>query len=93
MSPSSSSSTPEKPAFPAINFSFAPAWWYHHYGMEFSKSYWQDPIARTERNCDQRRLLFERFGDVGLGEHDPKPQPVAGEAYGHRSAPNPDCLS
>ena len=84
MSPSSSSSTPEKPAFPAINFSFAPAWWYHHYGMEFSESYWQDPIARTERNCDQRRLLFERFGDIGLGEHDPKPQPVAGEAYGHR---------
>jgi hypothetical protein len=38
-------------------------------------------------------LLFERFGDVGLGEHDPKPQPVAGEAYGHRSAPHPCCLS
>jgi len=70
--------------FPKILLSFAPTWWHHYYGMEYSSDYWHDPIARTERWRDQRRLLFDRFGDVGLGEKDPKPQPVAGDAYGHR---------
>jgi hypothetical protein len=28
--------------------------------------------------------LFERFSDVGLGEANPQPHPVAGDAYGHR---------
>lgn len=70
--------------FPVISISFAPAWWYHYYGMSFGRDYWQDSIARTERDRDQRRLLDERFGSVGLGERDPQPRPVAGEAYGHR---------
>ncbi len=74
----------EQKLSPAISISFAPAWWYHHYGMSFGRDFWQDPIARTERERDQRRLLFERFGSFGLGERDPQPRPVAGEAYGHR---------
>ena len=70
--------------FPRINISFAPAWWHHYYGMDFDRAFWQDPIARTERGREQQRLLFERFSDVGLGEADPQPHPVAGDAYGHR---------
>ena len=68
---------------PTLDISFAPAWWYHHYGMTFGERDWLDPIARTERDREQRRLLFERFGDVGLGERDPQPRPNI-EAYGHR---------
>ncbi len=70
--------------FPNIVLNFGPAWWHTHYGMKFDREFWQDPIARTERWREQKRLLFERFGEVGLGEKDPLPQPVAGEAYGHR---------
>jgi len=66
-----------------IDISFAPAWWLAHYGMDSGAALWADPIARTERDCQQRRLLFERFGDVGLGEEHPKPHPSI-EAYGHR---------
>lgn len=70
--------------FPVIYISFAPAWWYHYYGMSFGRDYWQDPIARTERDRDKRRLLYERFGSIGLGERDPQPRPVAGDSYGDR---------
>ncbi len=70
--------------FPKIDISFAPAWWQYYYGMDFERAFWQDPIARTERWREQKRLLFERFGDVGLGNADPKPRPIAGDAYGHR---------
>ena len=47
--------------FPVIAISFAPAWWYHYYGMSFGRDYWQNPIVRTERDREQRRLLYERY--------------------------------
>jgi len=45
---------------------------------------WQDPIKRTELDREKRRLLYGRFGDVGLGERDPTPEPVVGIEYGDR---------
>jgi hypothetical protein len=51
--------------------------------MGFGEEVWRDPLRRIERDCDLRRLLYERFGDVGLGERDPEPRPTI-EAYGHR---------
>lgn len=68
---------------PQMDITFGCAWWHHHYGMAFGEEAWRDPIARTERERQQRRLLFERLGDVGLGEEDPRPRPDI-EAYGHR---------
>lgn len=71
--------------FPKIEITFAPLWWQQNYGMDFSSSaFWHDPILFTERDREQRRLLFERFGHVGLGEADPKPNPVVGGEFGHR---------
>ncbi len=69
--------------FPKIDISFAPQWWRANYGMDFGAEFWADPVERTERDMRQRRLLFERFGDVGLGEEHPRPHPSI-EAYGHR---------
>jgi hypothetical protein len=57
--------------FPNITVEFSPAWWLAHYG---------DTAGR-----DRRLLLFERFGDVGLGEEAPQPAPpTVGSEYGHR---------
>lgn len=67
--------------------SFSPAWFHHHYGVDYSESAWLDPIARAERNRDLSRVVFERFGDVGLGSEDPQPQPVMSDAYGNYFMP------
>ncbi|HET6485129.1 MAG TPA: uroporphyrinogen decarboxylase family protein [Spirochaetia bacterium] len=75
---------PSQP-FPRLDFTFAPAWWHARFGMDFSdRRVWMDPIAYVERDREQRRLLHETFGDVDLGEADPKPRPRAGDEYGHR---------
>jgi len=66
-----------------MEFTFSPAWWHANYGMDFGEDFWRDPVARTERDMRQRRLLFERFGDVRMGEEHPRPRPNI-EAYGHR---------
>ncbi len=58
--------------FPALNLYFSEAWWLAHYGSGV-------PAA------DRPRLLFDRFGDVGLGEENPaQPAPVVGGEYGDR---------
>ena len=58
--------------FPQIAISFAPAWWLAHYG-------------RAPDGQAKARLLYERFGDVGLGEPDPAPpEPCVGGEYGDR---------
>jgi hypothetical protein len=70
---------------PKIEITFSPAWWTAKYGMDFSSARaWQDPILSTERDQEQRRLLFERFGEVGLGDIDPLPNPLVGVEFGHR---------
>ena len=69
---------------PRVDVTFAPAWWHTLYGMDFTERVLCNPVARTEQEREQRRVLFERFGDVGLGEKDPRPNPCADGAYGHR---------
>jgi len=63
----------EKPVpFPQIAITFSPAWWLTHYGRE--------PEA-----VERQSLLYERFGDVGLGEEHPAPpEPCVGGEYGDR---------
>ncbi len=67
-----------------LDVTFSPAWWRARYGLDFGEAAWSDPIARTELDRERRRLLWERFGDVGLGEENPEPRPNIQDAYGHR---------
>ncbi len=61
----------ERP-FPHIAVSFAPAWWLAHY-------------SRVPEGVEKSRLLYDRFGDVGLGDPSPAPlEPCVGGEYGDR---------
>lgn len=65
---------------------FSEAWFNRHYGMDFGQRYYTDPIFRTEQDQMALRLVHERFGALGLGQADPKPQPHL-EICGHRFLP------
>lgn len=69
---------------PTLYLEFSAAWWRHQYGLDFSQAFWQDPIARVERTMLQERLLYQRYGDLGLGSADPRPRPLCGDQYAHR---------
>jgi hypothetical protein len=60
---------------PPVDISFSYAWWHHEYGLDFGEHYWLDPVRRTEQDRQMERLLYERFGDVGMGHPDPAPKP------------------
>ncbi len=65
---------------------FSEAWFHKHYGLQFGERYSTDPIFRAEQHQEALRLVHERFGALGLGKEDPKPQPHL-EICGHRFLP------
>jgi hypothetical protein len=53
---------------------FSEAWLHQRYGLEFGKRCFMDPLFRTEQDRQAHRLLYVRFGSLGLGQKDPSPQ-------------------
>jgi hypothetical protein len=65
---------------------FSEAWFHSNYGLTFGEKYCSDPLFRTEQDREARRLLYDRFGQAGIGEKDPQPRPHL-EVCGHRFLP------
>lgn len=65
---------------------FSEAWFHRNYGLEFGERYFMDPAFRTEQDREALRLLYDRFGALGLGNRDPRPRPHV-EICGHRLLP------
>jgi len=60
------------------NIVFHPSWWHQNAGIDFSESFWNDPEVRIAADMKMRRVLYEHFGDYGLGEKNPEPRPLIG---------------
>lgn len=59
-----------------LGVGFYPDWWKANYGITFGRDYYYDPDYRVEVGLKQQKALYERFGDVGLGQADPAPRPL-----------------
>ncbi|MCB2227998.1 MAG: hypothetical protein KQH53_15060 [Desulfarculaceae bacterium] len=59
-----------------LGVGFYPDWWKANYGIVFGRDYYYDPDYRVEVGLKQQKALYERFGDVGLGQADPAPRPL-----------------
>jgi len=59
-----------------LSIGFSEEWWYTNYGISLSKKYFTDPEYRTRLDMEKERILGERFGYLGLGNKDPKPNPT-----------------
>jgi uroporphyrinogen-III decarboxylase len=55
---------------------FYPDWWYQNYGVSFGREYYYNPDYRVEAQAKIQRALYDRFGDVGMGQKDPAPRPL-----------------
>ena len=53
-----------------VDVIFHPDWWHSHYGLDFREPFHFDPAVRVESERLMRQALFERFGDLGLGDVD-----------------------
>jgi uroporphyrinogen-III decarboxylase len=68
---------PSRPCLP-VELVFNPNWWHQTAGVCFDRSFYLDPQARIRNDVLMRRVLYQRYGELGLGEPDPQPRPVIG---------------
>jgi hypothetical protein len=72
--------TSQRPYLP-VELVFNPNWWHKTAGICFDRSFYFDPQARIANDVLMRRVLFERYEALGLGEPDPQPRPVIGSLH------------
>jgi hypothetical protein len=60
---------------------FHPSWWHRHAGISFHEDFFYDPTERVEAERRMERVLYERFGDLGLGEDRDHDLPVVGAVH------------
>lgn len=60
---------------------FHPSWWHRHAGIVFDEDFFYHPLRRVEAEQMMEKVLYERFGDIGLGEDRDKDLPVIGAVH------------
>jgi len=68
-------------AFLPVELVFNPNWWHQAAGISFDAPFYLDAETRIRDDVLMRRVLRERFGDLGLGDADPQPRPVVGSLH------------
>ena len=69
-----------------VDVVFHARWWHKNYGLTFDAGYFLHPHRRVDDERRMRGALYDRFGDLGLGEKHASPRPVIGPvllATGH----------
>lgn len=56
-----------------VGVSFHDSWWYQGYGLAQGEEFYRNPDLRVEIRTRMQRLLYEHFGDLGMGSPDPQP--------------------
>ena len=64
-----------------VELVFNPNWWYQTASISFDRSFYFDPDVRIRNDVTMRRVLYERFGFIGMGEPDPQPRPIIGSQH------------
>lgn len=59
-----------------LGVGFYPDWWHQNYGITYGREYYYNADFRVENQAKMAKLLYERFGDVGLGQKEPEPKPL-----------------
>ena len=58
-----------------------PSWWNKNAGISFDESFFYNPRRRVEDERLMEQVLYERFGDLGLGEDHLKDLPQIGAVH------------
>jgi hypothetical protein len=60
---------------------FHPSWWRKHAGISFDRDFFYNPARRVEAERRMEQVLYERFGDLGLGENRDEAIPCVGAVH------------
>lgn len=60
---------------------FHPSWWHRHAGLNFDEDFFYHPVRRVEGERAMEKVLYGKFGDLGLGEDRDRDLPVIGPVH------------
>ena len=66
------------------NISLSEDWYNNRLGFNFDEDFWIDPIRRTENYMQIEYETAKKYPELGIGNLNPKPSPVASDQYSHR---------
>ncbi|MBN1362723.1 MAG: hypothetical protein JW993_19145 [Sedimentisphaerales bacterium] len=61
------------PIYP-VDIVLAPEWWHRHTGLTFDRDFFYHPARRVEAEAKMERVLYERWGQHGLGSKESRPE-------------------
>lgn len=64
-----------------VDVVFHPSWWHKNAGISFDDSFFYDPRRRVEDERKMEQVLYDRFGDLGLGEDHLRDLPQIGAVH------------
>lgn len=64
-----------------VDIVLAPEWWYKHEGITFDKDFFFHPDRRLEDEQKMEKVLFERWGQFGLGAQKDENRPEVGAVH------------
>jgi hypothetical protein len=67
-----------------LNVSLSEDWYNDRFAMSFDEDFWSDPIRRTENYMQIEYETAKKYPELGLGNLNPRPVPIASDQYGHR---------
>lgn len=57
-----------------VDIVLAPEWWHRHVGVTFDRDFFFHPARRVEEESRMERVLYERWGQYGLGSRESRPE-------------------
>ena len=67
--------------FLPVEIVFHPNWWNKNFNIEFGWDYFFEPKTRVKAEQQMIKILYEKFGQFGYGEANPKPEPIIGPVH------------
>ena len=64
-----------------VDIVLSPEWWFHNEGITFDEDFFYHPIKRVEAERQMESVLYERWGEYGLGGNHNKDIPQVGPVH------------
>jgi hypothetical protein len=64
-----------------VDIVLSPEWWNKNEGITFDRDFFYHPLKRVEEEQHMEKILYERWGKFGLGEHKGTPRPEIGAVH------------
>jgi len=64
-----------------VDIVFHPSWWYKNAGITFDEDFFYHPLKRVESEKKMESILYEKFGNFGLGNDRNSDLPIIGAVH------------